>query len=41
MERFLDDCFILWNESYEKLEIFHKMLDEINPKIKFTKDTSE
>ena len=37
----MDDCFILWDESYEKLEVFHKILDEMNPNIKFTKDTSE
>ena len=40
-KRFLDDCFILWDESYEQLEVFHKMLNEMNPNIKFTKDTSE
>ena len=38
---FLADCFILWDESYEKLEVLHKMLNEMNPNIKFTKDTSE
>ena len=37
----MDDSFILWDESYEKLEVFHKMLNEMNPNIKFTKDTSE
>ena len=40
-KRFLDDCFILSDESEEKLEVFHKMLDEMNPNIKFAKDTSE
>ena len=29
------------NKSFEKLEIFPKLLDEINPNIKFSKDTSE
>ena len=37
----MDDCFILWDESYEKLEVFHKILNEMNPNIKFNKDTSE
>ena len=38
---FLDDCFILLDKSLEKLEVFHKLLDEINPNIKLTIDTSE
>ena len=38
---FLDDCFIILDKSLIKLEVFHKLLDEINPNIKFTKDTSE
>ena len=33
----LSDCY----KSFEKLEIFPKLLDEINPNIKFSKDTSE
>ena len=40
-KKFLDDYFILLDESYEKLEVFLKLLDEMNPNIEFTKDISE
>ena len=41
MKRFLDDYIILRNEIFAKLEVLHKLWDEMNPIIKITKDTSE
>ena len=38
---YLDDCFILWNHSSEKLSIFHQLLNDLNPNIKFTLESSD
>ena len=35
-KRYLDDCFILWTESKEKLEIFTDILQNLHEMIKFT-----
>ena len=40
-KRYLDDCFILWNHSSEKLSIFHQLLNDLNPNIKFTLESSD
>ena len=40
-KRFLDDCFILWSDDMDKLMIFHKLLNELNPDIKFTMEVND
>jgi hypothetical protein len=40
-KRFLDDCFILWSDDMDKLTIFHKLLNELNPDIKFTMEVND
>lgn len=39
-KRYLDDCFIFWNKSFEELETFHEILNTLHPSIKFTKETN-
>ena len=40
-KRFLDDCFILWNENKEKLLEFKNILNNINPNLQFTMDSNQ
>lgn len=40
-KRFLDDCFILWNNSDENLKIFHQLVNNLDPNIKFTLESSD
>jgi hypothetical protein len=40
-KRYLDNCFILWNHSSEKLSIFHQLLNDLNPNIQFTLESSD
>lgn len=35
-KRYLDDCFIIWNQEILDLETFHELLNNIDPDIKFT-----
>lgn len=35
-KRYLDDCFIVWEDSIDKLMLFHEELNSLNPNIKFT-----
>ena len=39
-KRYLDDCFIIWDHDEGSLEIFHNILNELDPDIKFTMETS-
>lgn len=41
-ERYLDDCFIVWNsgDNNINLSVFKNILNELNPDIKFTTDES-
>ena len=40
-KRFLDDCFIPWNLKIASLDHFHNLLNNLHPRIKFTKEWSE
>ena len=40
-KRFLDDCFIPWNLKIASLNHFHNLLNNLHPRIKFTKEWSE
>lgn len=40
-KRFLDDCFILWNNSDKNLEIYHQLVNNLDPNIKFTLESSD
>jgi hypothetical protein len=40
-KRYLDDCFIVWNHSSEKLSVFHQLLNDLNSNIKFTLESSD
>ena len=40
-KRFLDDCFIFWKRSKDDLEIFHNLLNNLHPDLKFTIESSE
>ena len=40
-KRYLDDCFILWKYTLDKLKEFHILLNSINNNIQFTMDYSE
>ncbi|XP_062612861.1 uncharacterized protein LOC134274600 [Saccostrea cucullata] len=39
-KRYLDDCFIIWNDSDANLEAFVNMMNDLDPDIKFTMDKS-
>ena len=39
-KRFLDDCFIIWNEDDERLYTFYNILNKLDPNIKFTMEES-
>ncbi|MEW8548114.1 MAG: hypothetical protein AB2693_31815, partial [Candidatus Thiodiazotropha sp.] len=39
-KRFLDDCFTFWTKSKSELCLFHSMLNNLHPDIKFTIDCS-
>ena len=36
IERYKDDCFLLWKGTVEKLESFYNFLNSLNPDLKFT-----
>ena len=40
-KRFPDDCFILWTLKIAPLDHFHNILNNLYPRIKFTKEWSE
>lgn len=40
-KRYLDDCFIIWNQEILDLETFHELLNNIDPDIKFTIEESQ
>ena len=40
-KRFLDDCFILWDETEEELTQFHNLLNSLHSKIQFTVENSK
>ncbi|XP_062602273.1 uncharacterized protein LOC134263937, partial [Saccostrea cucullata] len=40
-KRFLDDCFILWEEDVNKLTEFYDLLNQMNSDIKFTMETDD
>ena len=40
-KRYLDDCFILWVHSSEKLSVFNSYLNDLNSNIKFTLESSD
>ncbi|XP_062592820.1 uncharacterized protein LOC134254311, partial [Saccostrea cucullata] len=40
-KRFLDDCFILWEEDVDKLTEFYDLLNQMNSDIKFTMETDD
>ena len=40
-KRFPDDCFIPWNLKIASLDHFHNLLNNLHPRIKFTKEWSE
>ncbi|XP_062579660.1 uncharacterized protein LOC134241640 [Saccostrea cucullata] len=40
-KRFLDDCFIRWNDNIERLSIFHQLLNDLDSNIKFTMESSD
>ena len=35
-KRFLDDCFIIWNQDDERLYTFYNILNKLDPNIKLT-----
>ena len=39
-KRFLDDCFIIWNQDDERLYTFYNILNKLDPNIKFTMEES-
>ena len=39
--RYIDDIFLIWNESEEKLETFLKNLNEFHPNLRFTSEKSK
>ena len=34
--RYLDDCFLVWNDSWGDVSEFHDLLNNLYPSIKFT-----
>lgn len=40
-KRYLDDCFIIWNQEILDLEAFHELLNNIDYDIKFTVEESQ
>ena len=40
-KRFLDDCFILWDEDVNKLSEFYELLNQMNSDIKFTMEADD
>ncbi|CAG2215320.1 unnamed protein product [Mytilus edulis] len=40
-KRYLDDCFILWTSSLEKLNEFRNLINDINKSIQFTMEFSD
>ena len=39
-KRFIDDCFITWKKN-ENLDLFEKILNNLHPSIKYSKDTDD
>ena len=35
-KRYLDDCFIIWDESWENIRFLHDKLNNLDPNLKFT-----
>ncbi|XP_061175938.1 uncharacterized protein LOC133184880 [Saccostrea echinata] len=40
-KRFLDDCFILWNDNVDRLSVFHQLLNGLDSNIRFTMESSD
>ena len=40
-KRYLDDCFIIWNNSWGDITTLHEILQILHPNIKFTVETSK
>lgn len=40
VEKYLDDCFIIWNESDANLAVFLDIVNNLDPNINFTLDKS-
>lgn len=40
-KKYLDDCFIIWNQEILDLEAFHELLNIIDHEIKFTVEESQ
>lgn len=40
-KRFLDDCFLPWHDTEEKLQEFHSLLNSLHDKIQFTMEKDE
>lgn len=40
-KRYLDDCFIIWNQDILALEALHELLNNIDPDIKITIEGSQ
>jgi hypothetical protein len=39
--RYLDDCFIVWNEAQGDIKYFHTLLNNLHPSLNFTLESSE
>ena len=39
--RYIDDCWILWKESYGNICNFRQILENLHPSIQFTMDADE
>ncbi|XP_061193752.1 uncharacterized protein LOC133201982 [Saccostrea echinata] len=40
-KRFLDDCFILWNDNVDRLSVFQQLLNGLGSNIRFTMESSD
>ena len=40
-KRYLDDCFIIWNNSWGDITTLHEILQNVHPNIKLTVETSK
>ena len=40
-KRYIDDCFIIWDDSRRNIEDFHKLLNSLNPQISFSMEKSK
>lgn len=39
-KRYLDDCWIIWNARFGDLNEFHNILNQLDPNVKFTIESS-